>query len=148
MVFKRPQMLRYTLTDTLSGVAQRKPAEFKATVEALTPYVVVNQNGTVSINAPAKVIKTIDQESYTAILDSVNKSNQILQSRSAQLKGLPRIPWSQIFNAVKRSGKWVWYKSHLCVAAVVYNWPRIILRSPNPTDWHLQAVSVCIRAMR
>lgn len=136
------------VTDRLTVVAERKPAEFNATIAALTPYVVEGADGSVTLNAPAEVVRTVDQESYAAIVDSMNKANLTLQNDNAQMRRLPRIPWRQIYEAVKRAGQWVWYKLPLCTAAVTREWANITTSSPNPQDWIIPAAIVCGKAMR
>ncbi|MDD1620265.1 MAG: hypothetical protein LUQ11_02195 [Methylococcaceae bacterium] len=166
--------------DPLSEVETRKPAEFNATVEALSQYVIKHADGSLAVEAPASVERTVDQESYAAILGALDEFNQVTTGNSARMaseamgmnakgagmaseamgmsaKGagmaaaripLPRIPWSKIIALVKRLGKWVWYKSHLCVGGVISHWANITLGSPNPNDWVWEAAWECVRAMR
>ena len=136
------------VTDSLTAVAEHKPAEFKAAIEVLTPYVVQSDDGSITIRAPIEVIKTLDQDSYTAICDSISQANQILQSGNSQLTRGVKIPWKAIYNAVKRSGKWVWYKAHLCTAAVVRNWDDIIDENGSIETMIISASIVCANAMR
>jgi hypothetical protein len=141
--------IQVAVTDSLTAVAARKPVQFKATVKALTPYVVQRADGTVAIAAPVGVLLAVDRDSYAAILGALNKANQIVQGNGAGVnRRLPPIPYAQIWEAVKRAGNWVWYKTHLCAAAVVREWGNITSRSPNPQDWIMDAAVVCGLAMR
>jgi hypothetical protein len=140
------------VTDTLVKLATRKPAEFQATVDALTPYVVEHDDGMFTIKAPNKVIKGVDQDSYAALLDSLEKANQMMQDGTLgadeALRRIPRIPWAKIYRIVKRRGKWVWYKVNRCAGAVARKWPEIIQHSPDPQDWAMEAALICGNAMR
>ncbi len=142
--------IQVAVTDSLTAVAARKPAEFKATIEALTPYVVQRADGTVAIAAPVRVLLAVDRDSYAAILGALNKANQTMQGNGAGVnRALPAIPWPKIWEAVKRTVLQVpWHKIPMCTAAVVREWGVITTSSPNPEEWILPAVAVCISAMR
>ncbi len=141
--------IQVAVTDSLTAVAARKPVQFKATVEALTPYVVQRADGTIAIAAPVGVLLAVDRDSYAAILGALNKANQTVQGNGAGVnQELSKIPWTAIWEAVKRAGKWVWYKVPLCTAAVTREWGNITASSPDPQDWVIRAAFVCGNAMR
>lgn len=87
------------MTDALLEVAARKPDEFRATVDALTPYVIEHDDGSITITAPEEVLKAVDQDAYATILDSLDKANQAMQSHALnadEALALRKIPWGQI----------------------------------------------------
>lgn len=136
------------VTDALVNLAERKPDEFQATVDALTPYVVEEADGTFSISASKRVIKTVDRDSYDALVESLDKANQVLRGATLGAVGARgRIPWGPIWRLVKKAGKWVWYKVHLCTANIVRNqdkYPGDI----GDKEWIAAAAIDCARAMR
>lgn len=104
---------------TSNGVEKRKPAEFQAVVEALTPYVTEDEDGTFNLAAPKRVIKELDQDVYADLTDSLEKANQTMRGAVGARGG---IPWKMVWRVVKRFGKKLpWYKLGCAMGVVVAN---------------------------
>jgi hypothetical protein len=134
------------MTDELVSMATHKPTEFNAAFEALEPYVVEEEDGAFSIAAPQRVVRTLDQEAYAALADSLEKANEIMRATPGAIGVRGRIPWGKIYRAAKKKGKWVWYKVNLCAAAVVRN-HRKYPGQMGSAIWIAAAATDCIRAM-
>jgi hypothetical protein len=109
---------------SVSDVSKRKPAEFQAAVDALTPYVVEEEDGTFSFNAPKRVIRELDEDVYADLTDSLEQANEIMRGAPAGAVGARgiKIPWGLVWRMVKRFGKRLpWYKIACATAVVIRN---------------------------
>ncbi len=66
--------------DALTRLATRKPEAFQAAVDALTPYVAEEEDGTFSLAASKRVIAGVDADAYTALTESLEHANRIIQT--------------------------------------------------------------------
>lgn len=116
--------VRCAALDALTTLAQRKPAAFQAAVDALTPYIAEEEDGTFSLAAPKRVINALDQDAYAALMDALDQTNQMMRDATAGAVGARgiKIPWKLIWGIVKKLGKKLpWYRIACATTVVVRN---------------------------
>jgi hypothetical protein len=116
--------VRGTAPDAFTTFAQRQPEAFQAAVDALTPYVAEEEDGTFSLAAPKRVISAVDADAYATLTEALDEANQRIREGTAGGVGARgfKIPWSLIWKMCKRLGrKLPWYKVACTMAVVVRN---------------------------
>jgi hypothetical protein len=116
--------MRRAAPDALTTLATRKPAAFQAAVDALTPYVAEEEDGTFSLAAPKRVISELDADAYAALTAALDRANQMMREATAGAVGARgiKIPWKLIWRMCTRLGrKLPWYRIACAMAVVVRN---------------------------
>jgi hypothetical protein len=116
--------MRGTASDALTTYAQPQPEAFQAAVDALTPYVAEEDDGTFSLAAPKRVISTVDADAYAALTEALDQANQLIRDDMASAVGVRgiKIPWKLIWQMCRRLGKVVpWFKVACAMAVVIRN---------------------------
>lgn len=108
--------------DGLARLERSKPDEFEAAIEALTPYVATDDDGTISIGAPKRVISGIDKGVYAALSDSIEETNQMIRGGARGTVGV-RVVWlAPLLAFLVRIGiRLAWWKVGCAVRVVKKN---------------------------
>lgn len=127
--------VRRAAPDALTTLATRKPAAFQAAVDALTPYVAEEEDGTFSLAAPKRVISELDADAYAALTGALDRANQMMRDAAAGGVGARgiKIPWKLIWRMCARLGrKLPWYKIACAMAVVARNHHKYPGNPPQP----------------
>jgi hypothetical protein len=116
--------VRGMASDALTALETRKPAAFQAAVDALTPYVAEEDDGTFSLAAPKRVISELDPDAYAALTETLDQANRMIRDETDGAVGARgiKIPWKLIWRVCARLGKKLpWFKVACAMAVVVRN---------------------------
>jgi len=130
-------------------LASRKPDEFQAAVDALAGHITENDDGTYTITASRSVTRGIDQESYAAIRNLIERSNEDIQESPPE-ETRPRFFWPWLIRliireVVSQGVKIAWSKVRQGIAAVRRNYRRYPGK-PGSRPWLRAAARDFIRA--
>jgi hypothetical protein len=115
---------------------------------------------------PSDVVATFNAAVWVAVVNHANAINQNINGDDPDIidmeerigpivtaaKNFVKNNWSKIKNAAVKSGKWAWWKAHLCSGGAInslYNWsggnPAMI--GAYPKEALAVAIQGCIRAL-
>lgn len=81
------------LTDELMKLAEHKPAEFQDAIDTLGEYVVEEDDGSLRLTAPNKVLRNVDEEVCDALVNSFKKTGRNARGAASRASESPvRIP--------------------------------------------------------
>jgi hypothetical protein len=133
-------------TDPLSEAAARDEVAFNAALNVVEPYLVADSAGILSLNVPDAVRAQVSEDTFQAMLLSVDVLNDfttnsdaeeetVVSAEQSQRLVVASVPgevakaflkfakknWKTIVKAAKKSGKWAWWKYGQCMRGAVNN---------------------------